>query len=318
MADYIFDAETFPGQDFDGGWHTLGSEATISTDANLVGGRVFYPTTDPANFVWSSWQVSGSTLLAQVDVDATFPSPVNADWNEFTSADFDTPGSVALDSAETFIVALSTNGDYRFNDAASYPIGNGIIEASNSRFHNGGAGPVFPAGTNTTDWFGADMLVEAASGDVAGAGRNVIAVVATAAGVKASGSVGRNMIGAIADLTGIKMTPSVARSIIPLSSRLTTSKSGLVIASASLGVMSLVSASRAVPAVQRSLAGLAGRSVALKVVAASGYCSIGALARMSQVGETVAASSVASVSPFATSVPSVAPFATSLSSVSGG
>lgn len=164
MADNIFGATAIPSQDFDGGWHTFGALAEVSEDSNLVGGRAFFPSSVPANFLWVVFKVSDESIVAQVDL-AALAGTSTAAWNDFTSADFDTPGDVALDPAEQYIPAVVTNGDFRFLDAGvSYPYGAGIVTASQGRFHNGGAGPTFPNSTSSTVVFGADMLVEAAGG----------------------------------------------------------------------------------------------------------------------------------------------------------
>lgn len=164
MADNIFGATAIPSQDFDGSFHTFGALAEVSEDSNLVGGRAFFPSSVPANFQWVVFKVSDESIVAQVDL-AALAGTSTAAWNDFTSADFNTPGDVALDPAEQYIPAVVTNGDFRFLDAGvSYPYGAGVVTASQGRFHNGGAGPTFPTSTSSSVVFGADMLVEAAVG----------------------------------------------------------------------------------------------------------------------------------------------------------
>lgn len=164
MADNIFGATAIPSQDFDGGWHTFGALAEVSEDSNLVGGRAFFPNPTPANFLWVVFKVSDESIVAQVDL-AALAGTSTAAWNDFTSADFDSPGDVALDPAEQYLPAVVTNGDFRFLGAGvSYPYGAGIVTASEGRFHNGGAGAVFADSPTSSVVFGADMLVEAAGG----------------------------------------------------------------------------------------------------------------------------------------------------------
>lgn len=175
MADYIFDGSAGEAPDqqaFDGGWHTLGVEAPVSAPATAVGGRAFWPSTDPANFLWVVFRDSDSQIMMQVDLVAAVPSPVNNAWNAFTDAVFTIPpgGSADLDPAETYAVVVATDGDFTFrNSGVSYPYSTGsLISGTASRFFNGGSGAVFPTGTNTTDLFGADILVQAAATGVNG------------------------------------------------------------------------------------------------------------------------------------------------------
>lgn len=182
MADNIFGNLTHTNQDFDGAWHTLGARAAVSVAANLVGGRARWPNSTPGNFLWIVWRADTQAIVAQANLLTAVPSPTLDAWNEFTSAAFQTPGDVALDTALQYVVAVATNGDFLYRTGFTYPVGSGIVTAAEGRFNNGGSGAVFPTGVDTADAFFADVIV-APAGPVVG-GRAAAVAVATSTAIK--------------------------------------------------------------------------------------------------------------------------------------
>lgn len=171
MSDRCFTTQADSGvsQDFDGLWHNIGIQIRLSSAGVLVGGRARYPSVNPSNFTWRVYRISDSAVMAEVDLRALFgTSPTLSAWNSFTSANFATPGDVNLAAypGEEYAVAVGTNNDVVFkNTSVSYPISSGgIVSGVNSRFLNGGTGLQFPTGTNTTDYFFADVEINAAGG----------------------------------------------------------------------------------------------------------------------------------------------------------
>lgn len=167
MADYLFG----PGQNpddsaFDGNWHTFGVRSHVTAPASLIGGRAWYGPSRPANHWWLVFRMSDEAIVAELNLFAHFGggSTLN-DWNTFLAAVFTIPGAVDLDDGDEYIPAVATNGDFSFNAAGSYPVGSGLGIGTAARFINAGSGPLFPTGQNTTDWFGADMLVQPAGVD---------------------------------------------------------------------------------------------------------------------------------------------------------
>jgi hypothetical protein len=162
VTDRIFDPDTDSptNQDFDGSWHTLGVLAELSEDGTLTGGSAFFPNPKPANFKWVVFRVSDQAIVAEVNL-AALPSPTLNDWNDFTSANFGTPGDVALDSSEQYLPAIATNGDFVYINGATFPVDSGgIVSAAEGRFHNGGSDAIFAEQVSATVAFLADMLVE--------------------------------------------------------------------------------------------------------------------------------------------------------------
>lgn len=181
MADNIFGNLAPNNQGFDGGWHTLGALAAVSTAASLVGGRARWPSSSPGNFLWLVYRASDHAVVAQANLLTAVPSPTLGQWNEFPSSAFQTPGDVALDPAEQYIPAVATNGDFLYRTGFTYPVGSGIITASAGRYHNGGSGAVFPDQTDTGSAFFADMLVASAAASNQGSAALTWTVALTAA-----------------------------------------------------------------------------------------------------------------------------------------
>ena len=186
MADRIFDPDDpnhAPSQQsFDGSWHTFGSLVELDEAGNLTGGSAWLPNPIPANLVWVVFRVSDESVVAQANL-AALPGAVAGDWNNFTSADFVSPGSVALD-AEQHVVAYATNGDFVFRDSGvTFPYGTGIVRATEARFFNGGAGAVFPDSATSGFLFPADMLVETDAGGSTHDGEGTATAVVSTTGV---------------------------------------------------------------------------------------------------------------------------------------
>lgn len=224
MADRIFASGPTFEQGFDGGWHTFANELDLSEDGTLTGGRIWYPSTDPANYVWLVYRISDQAVMASLDADAHFGAgAVNNDWNPFTAADFDTPGEVSLPAAGgPYAVAAATNGDFVFDADFGWPVGTGIVSGTQGRTHDGGSGPVFPTGTEATA-FGADVEIEAAAGDATVNAATVAAVAALpAATVQTGATVAATAIAAIAALpvaaasTGSTVTPPAIAAVTTL------------------------------------------------------------------------------------------------------
>lgn len=196
MADRIFDpdnpAHAPTVQDFDGGWHTFGSFVELDEAGDLTGGSAWFPNPKPANFRWVVFKVSDHTIIAEVNL-AALSSPTLGDYNDFTSADFLTPGDVPVDDSgtEQYIVAYATNGDFTYRDSSvAFPYGDGVVHATQAAFFNGGAGPTYPDGFSSAFMFPADMIVEAAGGPVAAVGQSTAAATATSAAAKTSPATG--------------------------------------------------------------------------------------------------------------------------------
>lgn len=259
MADNIFGSTALTSQDFDGTWHTFGALAEVSEDCNLVGGRAFFPNPEPANFTWVVFRVSDEAIVAECDLTA-LASPTLGAWNDFTSADFEVPGDVALDSAEQYIPAVVTNGDFRFKDSGvSYPYGAGIVTASEGRFHNGGAGPVFPTSTSSSVVFGADMLVEADGG-------GPVAVVGTAVGI-ATSTAGVRKVGQAASTASAVGLVTVAAGKRATVTGLVSAAGGSLVTAAKVGnVAGAVAAAPGASAQIRKVAVVSGRCTALALV----------------------------------------------------
>lgn len=184
MADYIFDTETPNGQDFDGSWHTVGVLASVSVNAVAVGGRAYYPSSLPANFLWRLYRVSDQAVIAEVDLHAL--GGTNNAWNSFTSAQFANPGNVPLSSSEQYIPVIATNGDYKFGTPFTYPINHGgIITASEGRLSSTTTSAAFPNTTITNFVYFADVLV-ALAGPVVGGRSSTVATASSSPGKRAA------------------------------------------------------------------------------------------------------------------------------------
>ena len=170
MADTIFTAQTPATEQADADTHHWGMRFTVSADGNCVGGRAWVASTgrNPTMF-WQLWNDTTNTLIAEVNLNS-LPAPANDAWMSFTSADFSTPGDVALVTTDVYIVnQFFQNGDGSFTDPApALPIGSGgIVEADTGIFNNGQPQATIPATTSSTYFF-ADVEVEEEASTVTG------------------------------------------------------------------------------------------------------------------------------------------------------
>lgn len=226
MADRIFDPDTFTpsATDFDGGWHTFGVLAELDEPADLVGGSAWFPNPVPANFRWIVYKVSDESVVAEVDL-AALPSPTPGDWNDFGSAAFVSPGAVALDDAETYVVAYATNGDFTYRDTGlAFPYGTGVVRGVEGRFHNGGTGPEFPATGSSGFAFPADMLVDAGGGPVAVTGQSSAVAGARSTTAKITVTAGRSSATSDARSSAAKIAPTTGRSTATAAATTTAAK----------------------------------------------------------------------------------------------
>src|SRR5688572_15642480 len=143
---------------------------TVSADGDCVGGRAWVHSTGrPDTFFWQLWNDDTNTLIADVDLN-TLPAGTEPGWLSFTSADFSTPGDVALVTTDTYIVnVFFQTGDGVFTDPApALPVGSGgIVEADTGIFNNNQPQATIPATTSATYFF-ADVEVEEAATTVTG------------------------------------------------------------------------------------------------------------------------------------------------------
>ena len=163
MADRIYAAQEPDVEQADGDPHHWGMEFTVSADRDCVGGRAWVPTSGrPPTFFWQLWRVSDTTLIAQVDLN-TLPVPTPDGWMSFTSANFQTPGNIALDNSEDYIVnVFFQGGDGVFTDPGSFPTGVGVVSSSTGRYNNGAPQNTMPA-TSYPAYFFADVEVDVAA-----------------------------------------------------------------------------------------------------------------------------------------------------------
>jgi hypothetical protein len=169
MADTIFTAQTPASTNFDVSTHGWGMRFTVSADGSCTGGRAWVHSTGrPDTFLWQLWNDDTDTLLAEVDLN-TLPPATEPGWLAFTSADFSTPGDVALTTGVTYIVdVFFQTGDGVFTDPGAFPVGSGgTVSASTGIFNNGAAQNVIPATTSATYFF-ADAEVQEAETTVTG------------------------------------------------------------------------------------------------------------------------------------------------------
>jgi len=169
VADTIFTAETPVTEQADADTHHWGMRFTVSADGNCVGGRAWVASTgrNPTMF-WQLWDDDTNTLIADVDLN-TLPAPSNDAWMSFTSADFTTPGDVALTTGVSYIVnQFFQNGDGSFTSPGAFPVGSGgIVESDTGIFNNGQPQGTIP-GTTAAVYFFADVEVEEDAGIVTG------------------------------------------------------------------------------------------------------------------------------------------------------
>jgi hypothetical protein len=160
VADTIYAAQTPASTNFDADTHHWGMRFTVSADSNCVGARGWVHSSGrPTTFFWQLWNDDTNTLIAEVDLN-TLPPATEPGWLSFTSADFSTPGDVALSNADTYIVNLFfQDGDGVFTDPGSFPVGVGIVSSDTGIFNNGAAQATIPATTSATYFF-ADVQVE--------------------------------------------------------------------------------------------------------------------------------------------------------------
>lgn len=163
MADRIFGAQVPATPQADADTHGWGMRFTVSSNRDAIGGRAWVHTTGrPVTFFWQLWRVSGSALLATVNLN-TLPLPTPGTWMSFTSADFAVPGNVALLSTETYIVNVFFQiGDGVFTSPGAFPLGVGVVSSDSGIFNNGLAQGAIPA-TAFAAYFFADVEVDAAT-----------------------------------------------------------------------------------------------------------------------------------------------------------
>jgi len=169
MADTIFTAQTPASTNFDASTHHWGMRFTVSADGSCVGGRAWVHSTGrPDTFFWQLWNDDTNTLIAEVNLNP-LPAATEPGWLSFTSADFSTPGDVALVTTDVYIVnVFFQTGDGVFTDPAPVlPIGNGTVSADTGIFNNGAAQGSIPTTTSTTYFF-ADVEVQEAETTVTG------------------------------------------------------------------------------------------------------------------------------------------------------
>ncbi len=208
MADTIYVGQTPVVQnDFDGANHGWGMEWTVSADSTCVGGRAWVPLAGrPTTFFWQLWRISDAALLAETNLNAAgHGSPGSGAWMSFTSALFTTPGNVALDDAEDYIVNVyfqGGNGVYTDNGTETFPVGSGgLVVSTTGRFNNGSGQAAMP-GTSYAAYFFADVSVEAA-GTTASAG------VAAGTGVANAGAAGVSPSAGVSVGTGTALGATV-------------------------------------------------------------------------------------------------------------
>lgn len=170
VADTIFTAQVPATSQADGDTHGWGMRFTVSVNSNCVGGRGWVDETGrPDTFFWQLWNDTTDTLIAEVDLN-TLPPAAEPGWLSFTSADFDTPGDVALVDTDVYIVNLFfQTGDGVFTDPAPVlPVGSGgVVEADTGVFNNNELQTDIPNTTNATYFF-ADVEVQAEGSAVTG------------------------------------------------------------------------------------------------------------------------------------------------------
>lgn len=169
MSDTIFTAQTPATPQADADTHHWGMRFTVSADGSCVGGRAWVHTTGrPSTFWWQLWNDDTNTLIATVNLN-TLPVPTPGTWMSFTSADFQTPGDVALTTGVTYIVnVFFQTGDGVFTNPGTFPIGSGgIVESDSGIFNNGLPQNSIPA-TAFPAYFFADVEVDEASTTVTG------------------------------------------------------------------------------------------------------------------------------------------------------
>lgn len=163
-ADTIFTNQTPATTDFDGSNHGWGMLFAVSDDCSCTGGRAYVPNAGrPGTFFWQLWRVGDSTKLAETNLNAaSHGTPTNNTWMSFDSSLFTSPGDIALDSAEEYIVNVYFVGDGLFTDPGTFPIGSGgLVSSSTGRYNNGSGQNAMP-GTNSATYFFADVDAESA------------------------------------------------------------------------------------------------------------------------------------------------------------
>lgn len=169
MADTIFTAQTPATEQADADTHHWGMRFTVSADGTCVGGRAWIASTGRCDtHFWQLWNDDTNTLIAEVDLNS-LGAPTPSAWMSFTSADFTTPGDVALVTTDTYIVnQFFQTGDGVYTDPAPVlPIGNGIVSSDTGIFNNNQPQATIPATTNATYFF-ADVEVDEAATTVTG------------------------------------------------------------------------------------------------------------------------------------------------------
>lgn len=170
MADTIYTSEEPDTEQADADTHHWGMRFTVSADGNCVGGRAWVASTGLCDtHFWQLWNDDTNTLIAEVDLNS-LPVPTSDAWMSFTSADFSTPGDVALVTTDVYIVnQFFQTGDGVYTDPApALPVGSGgIVEADTGIFNNTQPQNTIPATTSATYFF-ADVEVEEEASTVTG------------------------------------------------------------------------------------------------------------------------------------------------------
>lgn len=174
MADRIYGAQTPATAQADADTHHWGMRFTVGAASNCVGGRAWVHSTGrPDTFFWQLWNDTTNLLIAEVDLN-TLPAATEPGWLSFTSADFATPGDVALATTDVYIVnVFFQTGDGVFTDPGSFTIGNGVVPSvtnvtsDTGIFNNTQPQATIPATTSATYFF-ADVEVDLAATTVTG------------------------------------------------------------------------------------------------------------------------------------------------------
>jgi hypothetical protein len=172
MADNIFAATAPVTPQADADTHSWGMRFTVGAASTCVGGRAWV-NVRPTTFFWQLWNQDTGVRIAQVDLN-TLPAPTPNTWMTFTSADFQTPGDVALAAGTTYIVnVFFQTGDGFFTNPGAFTIGNGVVPSvtnvtSDSGIFNNTLGQNAIPATAFGAYFFADLEANLAATTVTG------------------------------------------------------------------------------------------------------------------------------------------------------
>lgn len=169
MADAIFTSETPATEQSDADTHHWGMRFQVSADGTCTGGRAWVASTGRnTTMFWQLWNDDTNTLIADVNLNS-LPAPTPDAWMSFTSADFTTPGDVALSTGVSYIVnQFFQGGDGSFTSPGALPVGSGgIVESDTGIFNNNQPQATIPA-TTAAVYFFADVEVDEAASTVTG------------------------------------------------------------------------------------------------------------------------------------------------------